>query len=174
LYFQLYAITERIHLPCPPPEYQEKIYDFSHILDFCTKLTSIIITTKHLNNVLNINPSSCGCNTNNLTDDTNNIIINNYHNLLKLFNQTIENSNIVLNQLKYDLNIFKCLKILYLLNVNVNLIITPGIIRNTLEILYCNNTNLFELKQLLLCDDIHKDLTLIDENDDTKVSFLFK
>lgn len=38
---ELYAITERLKLPCPTTICLKKIYDFSHVLDFCCRLESV-------------------------------------------------------------------------------------------------------------------------------------
>nr|XP_003703254.1 PREDICTED: nischarin [Megachile rotundata] len=40
---QLYAISERLKQPCPSLEVVDKKYDFSHVLDFNSHLTSLII-----------------------------------------------------------------------------------------------------------------------------------
>lgn len=41
--FQLYAISERLKQPCPSLEVVDKKYDFSHVLDFNSHLTDLII-----------------------------------------------------------------------------------------------------------------------------------
>lgn len=40
---QLHAISERLKQPCPPREMVDKKFDFSHVLDFCYQLTSLMI-----------------------------------------------------------------------------------------------------------------------------------
>lgn len=42
---ELYAITERLKLPCPISEV-EKIYDFSHVLDFCSQLDCVFVRSR--------------------------------------------------------------------------------------------------------------------------------
>lgn len=39
----LYAITERLKLPCPSSDSVKKNYDFSHVLDFCLQLHSLVV-----------------------------------------------------------------------------------------------------------------------------------
>lgn len=39
--FQLHAISERLKQPCPPAEIFDRVYDFSHVLDFCCQLDSL-------------------------------------------------------------------------------------------------------------------------------------
>lgn len=41
--FQLHSISERLKVPCPTMEKQDKMYDFSHVLDFCSQLHSLQI-----------------------------------------------------------------------------------------------------------------------------------
>lgn len=41
--FQLHAISERLKIACPMTEKQDQMYDFSHILDFCSQLQALII-----------------------------------------------------------------------------------------------------------------------------------
>lgn len=40
-FFQLHAISERLKQPCPPAEIFDRVYDFSHVLDFCSQLDSV-------------------------------------------------------------------------------------------------------------------------------------
>lgn len=42
---EVYAISERIHLPCPPNSIERKgKFDFSYVLDFCSQLEILKIT----------------------------------------------------------------------------------------------------------------------------------
>lgn len=43
LLFQLHAISERLKIACPMTEKQDQMYDFSHILDFCSQLRALNI-----------------------------------------------------------------------------------------------------------------------------------
>lgn len=40
---QLHAISERFKMACPSTETQDQMYDFSHILDFCSQVRSLSI-----------------------------------------------------------------------------------------------------------------------------------
>lgn len=40
---ELYAITERLKLPCPTTDTVKKNFDFSHVLDFCSQLQSLVV-----------------------------------------------------------------------------------------------------------------------------------
>ncbi|KAL4713016.1 hypothetical protein ACJJTC_014650 [Scirpophaga incertulas] len=40
---ELHAISERLKMACPPTEKVDQMFDFSHILDFCSKLHSLNI-----------------------------------------------------------------------------------------------------------------------------------
>ncbi|CAG9568142.1 unnamed protein product [Danaus chrysippus] len=40
---ELHAIRERYKMACPPTEKQDQMYDFSHILDFCSQVSSLSI-----------------------------------------------------------------------------------------------------------------------------------
>lgn len=60
---ELYAISERIRMPCPDFENYEKNFDFSHVLDFCTQLKDLRIRPSDYSDVKqplygtsNINP----------------------------------------------------------------------------------------------------------------------
>lgn len=44
MYFQqLHAISERLKIPCPPTEMTDKMCNFSHVLDYCSQINSLII-----------------------------------------------------------------------------------------------------------------------------------
>ncbi|XP_063548255.1 nischarin [Cydia strobilella] len=40
---ELHAISERLKMACPPTEKQDQMYDFSHILDYCSQLRALNI-----------------------------------------------------------------------------------------------------------------------------------
>lgn len=40
---ELFAITERLKLPCPTSDSVKKMYDFSHVVDFCSQLDRITV-----------------------------------------------------------------------------------------------------------------------------------
>lgn len=45
---ELYAISERLKLPCPLSDTVEKKYDFSHVIDFCMQLERLIIRPRNV------------------------------------------------------------------------------------------------------------------------------
>lgn len=45
---EMFAITERLKLPCPSDDSVQRIYDFSHVLDFCTQLESVDIMPRKM------------------------------------------------------------------------------------------------------------------------------
>ncbi|XP_033216816.1 nischarin-like [Belonocnema kinseyi] len=56
---QLYAISERLKHPCPPLEVVDKKYDFSHVLDLNSQLTTLTIQgSPDAYGTSNINPST--------------------------------------------------------------------------------------------------------------------
>lgn len=46
---EMHAISERLKIPCPPSDAVEKIYDFSHVVDFCTQLERLIVRPRNVN-----------------------------------------------------------------------------------------------------------------------------
>lgn len=47
---ELYAITERLKMPCPTTDTVKKLYDFSHVLEFCSQLQNLSV---HIKKVIN-------------------------------------------------------------------------------------------------------------------------
>lgn len=45
---ELFAITERLKLPCPNDDSVQRIYDFSHVLDYCSQLESVDVLPRKL------------------------------------------------------------------------------------------------------------------------------
>lgn len=43
---ELFAITERLKMPCPTTDNAKNLYDFSHVLDFCSQLESLSVHIK--------------------------------------------------------------------------------------------------------------------------------
>lgn len=146
---ELYSISERLKMPCPPIEYCTKQYDFSHILDFCSTLNSLKIVP-----LTDIIPEPVG---------------------ESLYNRTfvhtdipVGTSNILPGLLKFELSAFKNLKSLTVLELSTENIYSAGTLRETLQQFSVHKTNIDELNKILLCDDLHKNKIQIE--DKTKVS----
>ncbi|EFA11508.2 Nischarin-like Protein [Tribolium castaneum] len=66
------------------------------------------------------------------------------------------NSNIIPNQLPFELASFKELTSLVLVKVSLDKITSLGNLRSTLQKLYVHNTNMSNISQILQCDVLHK------------------
>ncbi|XP_075169774.1 nischarin [Haematobia irritans] len=140
---EVYAISERLDLPCPPESSRGK-YDFSHVLDFCTQLEAIQITP--------IEDVSLG-------SDYNAVDV------------PIGRSNIIPKNLKFNLNAFRnlhCLKIYALPSENI---IDIGLLKPTLKKICVHNTTITSINQVLMCDNIHKNTSVdIPTSEDIKIN----
>lgn len=101
----LYAITERLKLPCPSSDSVRKNFDFSHVLDFCSQLQSLVVRPRKVRFECNVRRSwlkfeSClkGCPQQ--SDVVSKIDLD----------TSIGTSNIIPGNLKFDLNAFRSLK----------------------------------------------------------------
>lgn len=45
---EMYAITERLKIPCPANDVAENIYDFSHVLDFCSQIERLTVRPRNV------------------------------------------------------------------------------------------------------------------------------
>lgn len=45
---EMYAISERLKLPCPSMDAVEKIYDFSHVIDFCSQIERLTVRPRNV------------------------------------------------------------------------------------------------------------------------------
>lgn len=45
---EMYAISERLKIPCPSSDSVEKIYDFSHVIDFCSQLERLTVRPRNV------------------------------------------------------------------------------------------------------------------------------
>lgn len=136
LNLQVYAISERLDLPCPPENISSTehrgMYDFSHVLDFCTQLEAIKITPVKDND----------------DSDYNTVDV------------PIGHSNIIPKKLKFNLNAFRnlqCLKIYALSSENI---IDIALLKPSLQKICVHNTTITSINQVLLCDDVHKNATI--------------
>ena len=75
-------------------------------------------------------------------------------------------SNLICNNLPFDLSAFKNLKHLSLIDVNVNSLVCARNLRSSLETLAAHGSGIKSLAEILVCDNVHKNLV----NLETKVS----
>lgn len=137
---ELFCISERLTLPCPPAEYCEMKYDFSHVLDFCSKLNSLFITPFK-----------------SIEKDETNGHFKGHLNEISRANLPIGTSTIIAGKLKFELSAFKELKALTIYEICTENIYNLGAIRKTLETLRVHKTSINQLNKILLCDDVHRD-----------------
>lgn len=45
---ELHAISERLKIPCPPNEAVESIYDFAHVVDFCSQIERLAVRPRNV------------------------------------------------------------------------------------------------------------------------------
>lgn len=45
---EMYAITERLKIPCPSNHIIENIYDFSHVIDFCSQIERLTVRPRNV------------------------------------------------------------------------------------------------------------------------------
>ncbi|KAG7309134.1 hypothetical protein JYU34_005056 [Plutella xylostella] len=115
---ELHAISERLKMACPPTEKPDKMYDFSHILDFCCQLHSLNIEGSY---------------------------------------EKLGTSDVVPNNLHFDLVPFKSLQELTVLGVPMGCIQSVGGLRETLRSLSVLIAGVVSLNEFLLVDIVHKD-----------------
>lgn len=100
----LYAITERLKLPCPSADSVRKNFDFSHVLDFCSQLQSLVVRPRKVQFDGNVRKSwikfeSC------LKGQQQPEAISKIE-----LNTSVGTSNIIPGNLTFDLNAFRSLK----------------------------------------------------------------
>ncbi|XP_058462058.1 nischarin [Malaya genurostris] len=141
---ELHAISERLKLPCPPTEAADSCLDFSHIMDFCSQLeTVIVLPTKHsLPMIL-------------YDDDSEKYIPHSLH-------KPIGSSNLIPSQLRYDLSVFKGLKNLIIYGISTENIENVGGLRESLVRIEVYKSEVKHVRQIALCDDIHKNTEELD------------
>lgn len=52
---EMYAISERLKMPCPTNDVVENIYDFSHVIDFCSQIERLTVRPR------NVSTHYCHC-----------------------------------------------------------------------------------------------------------------
>ncbi|KAH8290684.1 hypothetical protein KR054_004875 [Drosophila jambulina] len=127
---EVYAISERLSLPCPPSLDRGGKYDFSHVLDFCTQLVALVVTP------VKDNAS--------YAQDYNTVDV------------PIGRSNIIPNRLNFNLNAFRNLKTLRFSALSTENIADIELLKPTLQTICVHNTTIQNINQVLLCDNLHK------------------
>lgn len=115
---ELHAISERFKMACPTTEREDQMYDFSHVLDYCSQLRSLSIEGNY---------------------------------------EKLGTSNIVPNNLQFDLVPFKSLVDLKIIGVPMACIQSVGTLRDTLVSLSVFIASVVSLNEFLLVDILHKD-----------------
>ncbi|XP_065370213.1 nischarin [Calliphora vicina] len=132
---EVYAISERLNLPCPPESIEQRgKYDFSHVLDFCTQLEVIKVTPVKNND--------------SFASDYNAVDV------------PIGRSNIIPKTLKFNLNAFRNLQCLKIFALPTENIIDIGLLKPTLQKICVHNTTITSINQVLLCDNVHKNASI--------------
>lgn len=133
---ELFAISERLCLPCPDNDEKSK-FDFSHVLDFCSQL-EILKGTPVKDTGVN------GC-------DYNSIDV------------PIGRSNIIPKNLYFNLNAFRNIKSIKFYSLSTENIIDIAFLKPSLEYISVHNTTITRINQVLMCDSLHK-IDLVETN----------
>lgn len=158
---EMFAISSRLRLPCSPQELTTNLNNFSHVLDFCMHLENLIVVpTKYTK----MDALQC--------ED-----LENFVNVSMHTQSPIGTSNIIPQNLQFNLSAFRNLKNLTLLGVpptnieslgkfqeqltlNNIPIVNPNIlsesVRPNLESFRVYYTNVSSMSEVLLCDVVHK------------------
>ncbi|CAD7011886.1 nischarin [Ceratitis capitata] len=129
---EVYAISERLCLPCPPENIEQRgKFDFSHVLDFCTQLEVLIVTP--------------------VKDNTS---FNNDYNTVDV---PIGRSNIIPKNLRFTLNAFRNVKTLKFHGLSTENIVDIALLKPTMQTICVHSTTMTHINQILMCDNIHRD-----------------
>ncbi|XP_018793554.1 PREDICTED: nischarin [Bactrocera latifrons] len=129
---EVYAISERLCLPCPPENIEQRgKFDFSHVLDFCTQLEVLIVTPVKDNTTF--------------SNDYNTVDV------------PIERSNIIPKNLRFTLNAFRNVKVLKFHGLSTENIVDIALLKPTVQTICVHSTTMTHINQILMCDNIHRD-----------------
>lgn len=131
---EMFAISSRLKMPCPITEAHQKSFDFSHVLDFCSQVRTIVVRQ---------HPKEKTGNRVTEVDTAGPVMVG--------------SSNIDPASLAFDLIAFRGLKELILDGVSPDNLTDMGSARETLNHLTVRNTTMTQINQILLCDSVHKD-----------------
>ncbi|XP_067626386.1 nischarin isoform X2 [Eurosta solidaginis] len=130
---EVFAISERLCLPCPPENIEQRgKFDFSHVLDFCTQLEVLIVTP--------------------VKDNTS------FSNDYNTVDVPIDRSNIIPKNLRFTLNAFRNVKTLKFHGLSTENIVDIALLKPTMQTIFVHSTTLTHINQILLCDNIHRDI----------------
>lgn len=156
---EMYAISERLKIPCPPNDSVENIYDFSHVVDFCSQIERLTVRPRNVSEEI--------------FNSLRSLVEIPYSKFQKRIaesasffvgqNSAIGTSNIIPSSLKFDLVAFKNLKTLQIYGLSVQNVTNMGTLRQTIQQLAWHNTESAEINEFLLCDCVHKNDTHADK-----------
>ncbi|KAL9920943.1 nischarin isoform X2 [Glossina fuscipes] len=133
---QVYAISERLNLPCPPENIENRgKFDFSHVLDFCTQLEILKVTPVKGHD--------------SFASDYNAVDV------------PIGSSNIIPKKLKFNLNAFRNIHTLKFYALPPENILDIGLLKPNLQKICVHNTTTTSINQILLCDNVHKENVIV-------------
>lgn len=138
---ELHAISERLKLPCPATEAADSSLNFSHIMDFCSQLeTVIVLPTK--NSLPMILYDSCDSSSEKYIPHA--------------LHKPIGSSNLIPAQLRYELSVFRNLRNLIIYGISTENIENVGGLCEGLVRIEVYKSEIKHIRQIALCDDIHK------------------
>lgn len=147
---ELHAITERLKLPCPTlTNGIRNVYDFSHVLDYCSQLETLTVRAQPKKSTAE-HPTFRQP----LPDDQ---------------NQVIGTSNIKPRTLQFDLNAFRNLRKLSIISLSTETICDADSLRCSLVQLAVHHSGVTQLDQILLCDCVHRTVSLDTVVDESKL-----
>lgn len=137
---EVHAISRRLGLPCHPLELTKNLYNFSHVLDFCTHLESVVVVPTKYSKM-----DALQC------ED-----LESFGDISGNTQTPIGTSNIIPMHLIFNVNAFRNLKSLTLLGVSPDNFASLDCLRPTLEVFRVYYSKVTSMSDILLCDDIHK------------------
>lgn len=47
---EMYAISERLKIPCPPNDSTDSVFDFTHVVEFCSQIERLTVRPRNVSN----------------------------------------------------------------------------------------------------------------------------